>query len=145
MRKVNLFCLLCVSLALAGLALPTRAPAQQTGATEVICNKQFVLSGSPAVSITQFVAGVPNVPISVCGWFFTSGAATSTSQISAGTGTNCNANQVFVSPAIVLAPNQSASFSPGRAFYSTPGGYQLCYQVVGTGPTGIVVLYFQQQ
>jgi|SRR5262245_23465055 len=142
MRKVSLS-LLCVSLALAGLVQSRDAPAQQTGATEVICNKQFVLSGSPAVSIIQFVAGQSGVPISVCGWFFTSGAATSTAQISAGTGTNCNANQVFVSPAVVLAPNQSVGLTPGRAFYSTPAGYMLCYNIVGTGPTGIVVWYFQ--
>jgi len=144
MRKVNL-CLLCVSLALAGLASPTRAPAQQTGATEVICNKQFVAKAG-ATSTTQVVAPQAGVGISICGYTFNAGAAAATVQIQAGTGTNCNANTINITPVFELGINGSLSFAPGRAFISTPAatpGYMLCYVITGTGPMAIAVQYFQ--
>jgi len=144
MRK-SVFGLLCISLALVGLASPTRAPAQQTGATEVICNKQFVVSAG-ATSITQVVAPQAGVGISVCGYTFNAGAAAATVQIQAGTGTNCNANTINITPVFSLGINGALSFAPGRAFISTPAtspGYMLCYVITGTGPMAIAVQYFQ--
>jgi len=137
---------LIAGLALAGLAFPTRAPAQQTGATEVICNKQFVVSAG-ATSLTQVVAPVAGVGISVCGYTFNAGAAAATVQIVAGTGTNCNANVINITPVYSLGINGSLSFAPGRAFLSTPAatpGYMLCYVITGTGPMAIAVQYLQQ-
>jgi len=144
MRKFNLG-LLIIGLALAGLALSREAPAQQTGATEVICNKQFVVSAG-ATSITQVVAPQAGVGITVCGYTFNAGAAAATVQITAGTGTNCNANQIAITPVFSLGINGSLSFAPGRGFISTPAatpGYMLCYNITGTGPMAIAVQYFQ--
>ena len=144
MRKVSL-CLLCVSLALAGLVYPRDAPAQQTGATEVICNKQFIVSAG-ATALTQVVAAQAGVGISVCGYTFNAGAAAATVQIMSGTGTNCATNQIAITPVFSLGINGSLSFAPGRAFISTPAatpGYALCYVITGTGPMAIAVQYFQ--
>jgi len=145
MRK-SAFSLLLAGLALAGLAYPRGAPAQQTGATEVICNKQFIVSAG-ATAMTIGVAAVAGVGISVCGYTFNAGAAAATVQIVTGTGAACGTGQVPITPVFSLGINGSLSSSPGRAFYSSPAatpGYALCYVITGTGPMAIAVQYLQQ-
>src|SRR5262245_13226578 len=143
MRKISHALLGAASLALAGLGSPTKAPAQQTGATEVICNKQFIVSAG-ATALTQVVAPVSGVPVSVCGYTFNAGAAAATVQIVSGTGTNCATGQVAITPVFSLGINGSLSFAPGRAFFSTASGAALCSVITGTGPMAIAVQYLQQ-
>jgi len=143
MRKITLSLLSVAGLALAGLVLsPKLAPAQQTGATEVICNKQFIVSAG-ATSMTQVVAGISGQSISVCGYTFNAGAAAATIQIVSGTGTNCNTGQVAITPVFSLGINGNLSFAPGRAFFSAASGAALCYVITGTGPMAAAVQYFQ--
>ena len=139
---------LIAGFALAGLGL-SQAPAQQTGATEVICNKQFIVSAG-ATATTIGVAAVSGVAINVCGYTFNAGAAAATVQLIAGTGAACGTNTINITPVFSLGINGSLSFAPGRAFISTPAplppaaAYALCYVITGTGPMAIAVQYLQQ-
>jgi hypothetical protein len=134
-----------VALALAALALPwpgTPAFAQGAGAQGVVCGKsqQFTLG---ATSITQIVAGIQGQAVHVCGVILDAGAAAATYQLTVGTGTNCNANTLNITPAWSLAANGVLVQERTLAWYSSPSGYALCHTITGTGPMNVLVLYHQ--
>lgn len=130
------------ALLLALLAGCQPSSAQQAGGQQVLCSKSFTISAG-ATSIAQVVAGVANQSVHICGIWMNAGAAAATYQLTVGTGTNCNANTVNVTPAFSLGINGTLEVSPGVAFYSSPVGYAICHTITGTGPMNALVSYHQ--
>ena len=118
--------------------------AQQAGAQSVYCGRSFQVSAG-ATSITAQVTANPDQFIAVCGYTLNAGAAAGTFSLTVGTGTNCNANTVQITPTYSLGVNGVLVDRPTTAFYSTPKGYQLCYTITGTGPINALVTYHLYQ
>jgi|SRR5262245_10118146 len=143
MRKIG-FGLLCIVLALVGLALPQSAPAQPVGPpNEIVCNKHLVLQAVGATSIQQILPGVAGQSITICGFMWNVGAAASTAALYVGTGTNCNTNQLPVTPILTLPANSTVVVKSGSGSFSSAQGNQLCYVITGTGPTAGLIFYAQ--
>jgi hypothetical protein len=134
-------------LAVAGLLLlygcGEPAKSQQVGPPPLYCNRSFTVNSLGATSIAQVVAGVANQAIHICGYDITIGAAAATYQLTVGTGVNCNANTVNITPAFALPANGGLSSRPGFAWFSSAQGAQLCHTITGTGPVTAVVSYGQ--
>jgi hypothetical protein len=124
------------------LGLVGQAVAQQVGPPNLYCNKSLVVSAG-ATSITQVVAGVVGQSIHICGYDVNAGAAAGTYQLTVGTGSNCNANTVQVTPAFSLGINRVLVSRNGFAWFSSIQGAQLCHTIGGTGPINAVVSYGQ--
>jgi hypothetical protein len=118
------------------------AKAQQVGPSALYCNKSFIVSAG-ATSQAQVVAGVANQAIHICGYDINAGAAAGTYQLTVGTGTNCNANQVNVTPVFTLGINGVLVSRNGPVWFSSAQGAQLCHTITGTGPINAVVSYGQ--
>jgi hypothetical protein len=133
-------------IAIAGLLLlygcGEPAKAQTAGPPAVYCNKSFVV-GAGATSITQVVAAVTGQAIHICGYDINAGAAAGTYQLTVGTGTNCNANTVNVTPVFALGINGVLSSRNTVVWFSSAQGAQLCHTITGTGPINAVVSYGQ--
>jgi hypothetical protein len=133
-------------LAIAGLLLlfscGEPAKSQTAGPSAVYCNKEVVVSAG-ATSITQVVAAITGQAIHICGYDINAGAAAGTYQLTVGTGTNCNANTVNVTPVFTLGINGVLVSRPGNAWFSSAQGAQLCHTITGTGPINAVVSYGQ--
>lgn len=123
---------------------PEAPPAlsQGAGGQAVQCGRSLQFSLG-ATSITQIVAGVAGQSIHICGIVLNAGAATATYKLTVGTGTNCNANTVDITPAFSLPINGNMVMQNIYAWYSSPTGYQLCHTTTGTGPMNVVVQYHQ--
>lgn len=131
------FALLLLALLLAG-----GAQAQPVGAPQLSCNRVFQVSQA-AVALTRIVtAGTTS--ISLCGWAYNSGGATSTAQLKLGTGTNCGTGTADVTPAVSLGINGSYVDHVTFAFQSLPVGTDLCLVTTGTGPAQVTVYYTTQ-
>jgi hypothetical protein len=128
------------SLLLYGCGEPAKA--QQAGPSALYCNKSVVVSAG-ATALTQIVAAVANQTISICGYDINAGAAAGTYQLTVGTGTNCNANVVNVTPAFSLGINGVLVSRNGPVWFSSAQGAQLCHTITGTGPINAVVSYGQ--
>jgi hypothetical protein len=133
-----------ILIALSGLfgLFGTGAWAQTAGPPNLYCNKSVVVSAS-ATAITQIVAPVTGQSIHVCGYDLNAGAAAETYQLTVGTGVNCNANTVNVTPAFSLGINGVLVSRPGFVWFSSIQGAQLCHTIGGTGPINAVVSYGQ--
>jgi|SRR5215831_15338549 len=118
--------------------------AQQAGAQSVYCGRSFTVSAG-ATSITAAVTANADQFMAICGYTLNAGAATATFQLTVGTGTNCNANTVQITPPYQLGINGVLVDRQVTAFYSTPKGYQLCYTITGTGPIEALVTYHLYQ
>jgi hypothetical protein len=139
------------ALALGALALPwpgSPALSQQAGAQQILCSRSLNFSLG-ATSITQIVAASTGQAIHVCSVVLNAGAAAATYQLTVGTGTNCNANTVNITPIFTLGINGVLAFNNTVAWYSTPvplpplPAYALCHTITGTGPMQALVLYHQ--
>ena len=117
------------------------ALAQTAGPPNLYCNKSLVVSGG-ATAITQIVAGVAGQSIHICGYDLNAGAAAASYQLTVGTGTNCNANTVQVTPPFSLGVN-GVLVSRGAVWFSSIQGAQLCHTITGTGPINGVISYGQ--
>jgi hypothetical protein len=122
--------------------LGREAAAQQVGGPALYCNKSFTVSLG-AAALVQVVAGVAGQSIHICGYDINAGAAAGTYQLTVGTGTNCNANTVNVTPVFSLGVNGVLVSRNGFAWFSSISGAQLCHTVTGTGPINAVVSYGQ--
>jgi hypothetical protein len=118
------------------------AKSQTTGPPALYCNKSFTVSLG-ATSITQVVAGVANQAIHICGYDILTGAAAATYQLTVGTGTNCNANTVNITPAFSIPANGGLVSRNTTVWFSSAQGAQLCHTITGTGPVTAVVSYGQ--
>jgi hypothetical protein len=127
------------SLLLYGCGEPAKA--QTVGPPPLYCNKSVVVSAG-ATSITQVVAAVATQAIHICGYDINAGAAAGTYQLTVGTGTNCNANTVNVTPVFSLGIN-GVLVSRAPVWFSSAQGAQLCHTITGTGPINAVVSYGQ--
>jgi len=120
--------------------------AQQAGAQQVYCGRVLTVSAG-ATSITAAVTGTTGQIIAVCGYDINAGAAAGTFQLTVGTGTNCNANTLAITPTFSLGINGVLVSRSPVAFYTTPTpvspitGWQLCYTITGTGPINANVYY----
>jgi hypothetical protein len=128
------------SLLLYGCGEPAKA--QTVGPSALYCNKSVVVSAG-ATALTQIVAAVANQTISICGYDINAGAAAGTYQLTVGTGTNCNANAVNVTPVFSLGINGVLVSRNGPVWFSSAQGAQLCHTITGTGPINAVVSYGQ--
>jgi hypothetical protein len=144
MKRYNLMrrCNLIVCALLLSLLFVPNAGAQQAGAQQILCSKsqQFSLG---ATSITQIVPAIVGQAIHICGIVLNTGAAAATYQLTVGTGTNCNANTVAVTPAWTLPANGSFVDRNIFTWFSSPQGYALCHTITGTGPMNVLVMYHQ--
>lgn len=152
--RANRLSLLCIAwLALAGLVLPQSMPAHSQGAGGAVVNcgesLQFSLG---ATSITQILPAILGQGINICGIVLNTGAAAATYQLTVGTGTNCNANAIVVTPAFSLPANASMVMQNTVAWFSTPTyvpgvtpqiSYALCHTITGTGPMNVIVQFNQ--
>ena len=132
------------TLVIAGLLALTTVDgvwAQQVGPPNLYCNKSFTVSLG-ATAITQVVAGVAGQSIHICGYDLNAGAAAGTYQLTVGTGSNCNANTVNVTPAFSLGVN-GVLVSRSGVWFSSIQGAQRCHTITGTGPINAVVSYGQ--
>jgi len=134
---------LMVPLVLLALLLGCQpSSAQQAGGQPVYCSRSFQVSAG-ATSITQIVAPVTGQSVHICGFTVNAGAAAGTFQLTVGTGTNCNANTVNITPIWALGIDGVLDSRTPTAFYSSPQGYALCYDLTGTGQVGALVTYHQ--
>jgi hypothetical protein len=127
------------SLLLYGCGEPAKA--QTVGPPALYCNKSFVVSAG-ATSQAQVVAAVAGQSIHICGYDINAGAAAGTYQLTVGTGVNCNANTVNVTPVFSLGIN-GVLVSRAPIWFSSAQGAQLCHTITGTGPINAVVSYGQ--
>lgn len=133
MRKFNIAAVL--GLALSGLFTVGPAAAQT-----LTCGRTVVLSAG-ATSITKTVSSSPGSVIVICGYELNAGAAAATFKLTGGTGTNCNANTVDLTPVFSLGINGVLiSRSPLPQMQTAPGS-DLCYTITGTGPMNAIVYY----
>jgi len=114
--------------------------AQQAGAQQVYCGRVLTISAG-ATSIIAAVTASSGQILAVCGYTLNAGAAAATFQLTVGTGVNCNANTLAITPVYSLGINGVLVDHPVVAFYSAPAGYQLCYTITGTGPMNANVYY----
>jgi hypothetical protein len=118
------------------LAFLTGPAAAQT----LTCGRTLVISAG-ATSIIQAVAATGTQVIVICGYDLNSGAAASTFQLTGGTGTNCNANTVQLTPPFSLGINGVLTSRAITPQMQTAPGSSLCYTITGTGPMNAVVYY----
>lgn len=130
--------------ALAGLFLLlaslSPALAQSVGPAPLYCNLSFAVSQA-ATGLTKIVSSVSAKQISICGWAFNSGAATSTAQLEFGSGTNCGTNTTALTPVIPLGINGVYIDHTNVASRSLNQGLDLCLVTTGTGPAQVTVYY----
>jgi hypothetical protein len=111
------------------------------------CDMIFQVSQA-ATARTKIVSGVTGQSISVCGWTYNSGAATSTATLSYGTGTNCGTNTAQIYPTISLPINGVYLDHVQWAVITLPifagVSSDLCLTSTGTGPANVTVYYSQQ-
>lgn len=132
--------------ALVALASPTQA--QVVGGQQIVCNQTFQVSQG-AVALTKIISGIAGRTISICGWAASAGAAAGTFSISYGTGTNCATGTVTVVPIMNLAINSTDNDHVPVANIAIPTvnasgvPIDVCLVTTGTGPTSILIYYFQ--
>ena len=132
------------------LALASAVPAasQPGSAQPTICNKFFAVSQG-ATAITRIITGVASQNISICGFVYNSGAATSTGTLSYGTGTNCGTGTTTLIPTISLPINgllvDRGDFAsiPVPAVNASGVPIDVCLTSTGTGPFVIILHYAQ--
>jgi len=135
-------------LALTLILLASVPAAAQGGAQPVICNKMFAVSQG-ATAITKIISGVSGQSISICGFVYNSGAATSTATLSYGTGTNCGTGTATIIPTISLPINGLLADRGDYASIPVPSvnasgvPIDVCLTSTGTGPTVVIIHYTQ--
>jgi hypothetical protein len=141
MRKLLLALLLV-------LASAVPAAAQSTSAAGITCNKFFAVSQG-AVALTKIITGIASQNISLCGFVYNSGAATSTVGLSYGTGTNCATGTTVLIPVVSLPINGLLVDKGDFASMAVPAvngsgvPIDLCLVTTGTGPAVVIVHYAQ--
>ena len=141
MKKLalSLLALLCLSVA---------AQAQPIGGQQIICSKTFQVNQG-AVALTKIISGIAGQNISICGFVADAGAASGAFSISYGTGTNCGTGTTTVIPVITLAITAGLTDHVPFANISIPSTNSsgvvndVCLVTTGTGPTSVLIYYFQ--
>lgn len=130
------------------LALASAVPAASQPVGGITCNKFFAVSQGATV-LTKIISGVAGQNISVCGFVYNSGAATSTVGLSYGTGTNCGTGTTVWLPVVSLPINGLVVDRTDIASMAVPTvngsgvPIDLCLVTTGTGPAVVIVHYAQ--
>jgi len=130
------------------LVLASAVPAAAQPPGGIVCNKFFAVSQA-AVVLTKIISGVAGQNISLCGFVYNSGAATSTVGLSYGTGTNCGTGTTVFVPVVSLPINGLLVDKGDFASMGVPTvngsgvPIDLCLVTTGTGPAVVVIHYAQ--
>ena len=130
------------------LALCGTAQSQGVGGPSIVCNQTFQINQG-AVALTKIISGIAGRSISICGWTADAGAASGAFSVSYGTGTNCGTGTTTVIPVITLAITAGLSDHVPLAHIAIPSvnasgvPIDVCLVTTGTGPTSVIIYYFQ--